>query len=520
MLNEKIPKNKYWATDYPKLDPRAEGTPILLLWGHKHNIVPTCIDTEALTYKICDQTKPGRNALLSIDELKADANLLSEGPDYSFDPEKGEFTLTGSPYLAANTTYYFVLSGTWLINGVGYLHSVASAGPEYADGILSTIDNGSPPIWTPDPGGGSLGFKVWGKQTIDGEDSIQVFFDYAELKGVNFRDVDGHTRLAQSFKTGANPFFLTRITAILVKDPQIPEFDPVGTFSIQILNAAKVQVGTISGSRDCAEVMWGAYDLPWAIRGTPSKLLAQVTAHALPGGATLDQVGYIVEDIYENVLGGSVADDLVTADFDALKVAKTKHLGIVLSTEETFNQLIETLEATELFKFLPTLDRKYTVKFAAVGDSEKAHFRDEDFQSFKVIRNWKAIFQKIKIQYDEDPENQEWQVKEYESSIADIIYHNFETLTVSTKFVSGTDAQNAAETYSRLLEYPQKTIVFDLSCGAGFSLMPMDKIKITRSRGDNTGGAFNGVYFRILEISKNIVEATATITAILDEQTW
>jgi hypothetical protein len=149
-----------------------------------------------------------------------------------------------------------------------------------------------------------------------------------------------------------------------------------------------------------------------------------------------------------------------------------------------------------------------------------AHFRDEDFLSFTSKRSWKAIFGIIKLKWGEDPEKQEWQTETHISTIADYIYKNTETLTLETMLMAQADAATRAADYGTLLEYPVRTITFEVSCGAGFSLMPMDKVKITRRRGDYTGGSFNGVLFCVLEVNKNMVEGTALITAILDTQTY
>lgn len=515
MLNTKIPVNKYNTTTYPNLDPQYNGQCIAVLWGHKHGIVPVCVDTIAGTWKICDKTKAGRDALDSIEEIKADDIALVSGADFTPDLVNGEFALQASPYLAANTRYYFAFEAAYALSGVNNIYTAGSDADEGYDGDAYYINSAD--VWTIDPAGKSIGFNIYGKEAIDGAEESQVWFSYVNPAAFTLRDAEGHTRIGQSFMTGAHGFYVTKLHIGWGRNGT-----PDGTFSVKLYSAIapEVRVGPDSseeqvGTVDPALPIWHT----WHLRGTPNKILIQATGPPNNGGA-MDQVGDIIEDAYENCLGGSVVNDFVGADFTSLKAVKTEQLGIYLDSEITFNEFIQTLEVGQLFKFLPTLTRKYTVKFGAAGDTSVAHFYDEDFLSFKSKRNWKAIFGIIKLKWGEDPEKQEWATETHTSTIADYIYKNTETLTLETKLMAQADATVRAADYGTLLEYPVRTITFEVSCGAGFSLMPMDKVKITRRRGDNAGGSFNGVLFCILEVNKNMVEGTALITAILDTQTY
>ena len=528
MLNTKIPINKYNknVAPYLNMDPQFDGQSISVLWGHKHGIVPVCVDTVNGLWKICDRTKITRDALDSIEEIKADDIVLVSMADFTPHLDEGTFELQSSPYLAAATKYWFAFEGTWVPDGVNCLYTVCSNGDEGYNGECYTIngDDADPAaVWTIDGAGASLGFRIYGRLVIDGEEACMVSFVYYDPRAVYLRKaVDGsNTRFGQSFTTGASGFYVTRIVI-----PMNNEGNPTGLYRARLYSkihdngGPEVRVGPVSGDRTAGEIGPSWWDVSWTLRGTPNKILVQATGPPDNGGV-LDQVGDIIEDVYENLLGGDATNDLVTADFDALKLVKTEHLGILLNSEVTFNEFIESLEVGQLFKFLPTLDRKYTVKFGANdGGPGAPWFHDEDFLSFKVKRSWKSIFGIIKLKYNEDPELQEWATEIYESIIADYIYKNTETLTLETKLVAQADAAATAAKYGSLLEYPVKTIIFEVSCGSGFSLMPMDKVKISRTRGDNTNGIFDGVLFCILEVNKNAVEGTAVITAVLDAQTY
>jgi hypothetical protein len=53
-----LPKNKFWTSNYPNLEDAAEGKPIPIAYGDFTSIESWvrvyCIDTETLTFKICD----------------------------------------------------------------------------------------------------------------------------------------------------------------------------------------------------------------------------------------------------------------------------------------------------------------------------------------------------------------------------------------------------------------------------------------------------------------------------------
>jgi hypothetical protein len=513
MLNVSIPRNKYKKANYPNLEDRADGIPIPELWGLKTGITPVCIDTTFLKYKYANRAAHALNA------VRADDTLLVAGTDYTSDLANAEFTILGSPFLAASTTYYFVLSGTWAINGVGYLHSVHGHTGSYADGVMYTIDASN--VWTADPEGGSLGFKVYGRQSITGEEELMLYFDYEGATGINIRDVDAHTRLAQSFKTGAAGFFLTRITIVLGKDPYYPPGQPVGTFSMRVLSSIspETQIGTVSGTRDCGEVDIGAYDLPWAVRGAPSKV--EVDAEGMVfGGDVMENVADIIEDSYSNVVGGNSTYLDTAVTLPALKIARTQKIAIFLDREITYNIMVGKLEAGQMFKVIPDLDGKFETVAYTSGAVGAPHFYDEDFISFSMTRSWKSIFQAVKVKYDESPSNQEFKVVDSVSTIAEYLYKNKESLTVETYLRETVAAQALADDYIELLQYPLRIINFEVGGFVAMTLIPSSKVRITRSRADYTNGVLSGILFRVIQIDNNILTGVSKITAILDVQTY
>jgi hypothetical protein len=248
-----------------------------------------------------------------------------------------------------------------------------------------------------------------------------------------------------------------------------------------------------------------------------------------PDTTLMTNVADIIQDIYVNLLGG-LAADLNAVDFAALEAARTEVLAIWLDSETSFQEIIEKLEAGQLFKFLQNIAGEYTVQYAQAGEPVGTpHYMDEDFVSFEAHRNLMSVYYKCKIKYDEDPTEQEYKVEEQTSEIARFFYRSKRTLEVETYLTAQADAIQLAEDYLGIdmgssrkqhLQYPQQTIKFELQVGLGFDLIPTQKVKITRTRGDYTAGTYNAVLFKILEIEKNYSTQTVVITAVLDSLTY
>jgi len=225
----------------------------------------------------------------------------------------------------------------------------------------------------------------------------------------------------------------------------------------------------------------------------------------------------ILDDILQNELGVA-AGDIDAVALAALGVAKTQDLRIYQDKEKTFGQIVEKLEAGQLWKFIPKLDGTYTFVVYAAGAADLALY-DENFLSFISYRDLSSVRQRIKVKYKEDASDQTWKISEDTSDVAKYVYKNEEMLEVETFLVDAADADALVVAYLTLLENPARIIEFEIQ-GLGFDLIPINKVEITRARGDNTGGAFDAVKFRILEITKKLANNVTKIKAQLDTQTY
>jgi len=538
MLNIKLPKTRYkWAAgvapNYPNLEERADGAPIPIAYGDLHDVIPVCIDTVDHVYKIADR------AIHSIDEVRTDTETLDPG-DYTPDLAVAEFTLDKeTPFLESGTTYYFVLDADCPVDPAKHLHlkryDAAVCG--YGDGSIWTFDSGTN-TWTAD-GAHDLRFWVWGRETLDGPETIQV----NNSRGIwpnetqEFKDTVATAQLGQSFKTGATAFYCTRIQVWYIKAPSGGVWT-AGHIRVSIASALGpplVQIG--SSSLDASADNY-ADPLLFPLRGdVSSNLLCDIegtkkTIGAAPPavGATIIDGANFLEDMVVNQLGKSLSI-LNAAALANFKAKRQQEIAVYIDRDMTFEEIVGKLEASLLFKLVPLHNETYAPTVYEDDDSTspiRPHFFDEHFLSFSMRHDFSAIKNIIKIKYNENPNNNEFKVSEAHSDIAKFVYGMEETLEVETYLSAylsggvsdGTDADDLAESYLSMYETPPLEITFEVR-GYGLDLIPgRDKVRITRTRAAYAGGSINGILFRIIKITKKPATASTEIVAVLDTQTY
>lgn len=83
-----LPLAVYDITTYPDLDPDAEGKPIPIFYGVKTNIIPVCIDTTALTFKIAESRE-----IKEVTAVRKNGFALTVTTHYTVDLANAEITL-------------------------------------------------------------------------------------------------------------------------------------------------------------------------------------------------------------------------------------------------------------------------------------------------------------------------------------------------------------------------------------------------------------------------------------------
>lgn len=513
MLNIKLPKTRYNTTTYPNLEERADGMLIPIVYGDLHGVVPVCIDTVAKTYKLAD------HAIHSIDSIKTETETLSVSSDYSVDLADAEFSFLSTPYLAANTTYYFVVETDYGVSGSNHIH-LKQFGNVYVGGGAFSIDGTGAGVWTADTGH-DIRFKIFGKATLADQEVVKINNDkYHTMSNLGLKDNAARTRLAQSFTTGSSAFYFTRILLSMNKTGS-----PSGNIRISILSAytpSEVQVG-VKSFNTVIDIGggWAKRSVYFPLHSDASSLTCDIEG-AEKTGATIVDGADMLEDLVVNRIG-KLSTILNAAALSDFKTKRTQAVAAYIDTDMTFGEIVGKLESSLLFKFVPLHDGTYAPTVYAAGDplsGPPPHFFDEHFLSFSMRRDFAAVKNLVKIKYDENPGNDEFKVKEADSDIAKFVYGTEETLEVETYLKSGTNAATLATDYLGMYEIPPLEITFEIR-GYGLNLNPgRDKVKITRTRAAYAGGKMSGVLFRIVKLTKKPATASTEIVAVLDTQTY
>lgn len=505
MLNTQLPTTRYNTTTYPLLEERADGAPIPIAYGNIHEIMPTCIDTAAQTYKLAG------HAIHAIDEIRTDDETLALTADYTVDLALAQFSILETPHLAANTTYYLVIESDYAESGTDHLH-LKQFGATYANGSLFTIDDSA--VWSADAAH-DLRFQIYGKTALDGQEKCKVKNNVGTATNVGLKDAAARTRLAQSFKTGANGFYATRVNVWISKSGA-----PTGNLRVSILSAyagGEVVVGAKSTLREID--LMGTCRFFFPLRSEVSNLSCDIEGIEKSGAPIVDGAD-MLEDLVVNRLGkaSTILDATALADF---KTNRTQAIKAYIDRDMTFGDILGKIEASLLFKLVPLHDGTYAPTVYAAGEpAGTPHFYDEHYLSFKMCRNFGAVKSIAKVRYDENPTNQEFKAATVSSNIAKFVYGISDTLDVETYLADDAEAAALAASYSGMYATPPLEVTFEIR-GYGLNLVPgKDKVKLTRTNAAYAGGALSGVLFRIVKLTKKPGTVSTEIVCVLDTQTY
>jgi hypothetical protein len=511
MLNIKLPKTRYNTTTYPSLEERADGAPIPVAYGDLHGVIPICIDTTAFKYKLAG------HAIHSIDAIMTAEATLTLTADYTVDLALAEFTLCSTPYLAANTLYYFVIEATYAISGTNYISFKKCAAPGYAGGQAFQIDGAG--VWTAVPGDDLL-FRVQGSETLSGRTKHMVVTGCARGAGFALRDNAARTRIAQSFTTGAVPFF-AKLLQFWTTKKGAPPASTVRCTILSAYNPAEVRVGAQSIIQDIdVDPTWWSFKSYFPLQSDETSFLCNIEG-AEKTGATIVDGADMLEDLVVTRLGKTTAGLLEPTALANFKAKRTQAIAAYLDRDITFGEIVGKLESSLLFKFIPLHDGTYaTTVYEADTVEVRPHFFDEHFLSFSMRHDFAAVKAVVKVKYDENPGNNEFKVTEADSDVTRFVYGVEDTLEVETYLKTEANAATLAADYLGMYETPPIEITFEIR-GYGLNLIPgRDKVKITRTRAAYAGGTIAGVLFRITKITKKPGTASTEIVAVVDTQTY
>lgn len=509
MITEMLPKYKFWISNYPNMDSSKDGHVIPERYGEKTNIEPVCINTSIMQYQIA------RLEIKAIDAVEADGIDLEEDENYETDLTNARFTIYGMPYCVGGQTYILVLQGDFGINGVDYIEVGGDSGAGYGDGQYYEIDGAN--NWVADAGK-DLCFKIYGKKYLDADEELIVEHDKSNYDtDYPLRDAGVRSKIAQSFLMPADSYYVTRVIIWVKKTGA-----PINYFRLSILeNDQETRVGGLTERKDVSEFNAAITLLQnkYYQYTSDSDVRVDIKGYMDNFGNLIDTHAGVLEDLWVTQMGRS-SDLLDTVSFDALKSGHTEPINPQLDKEESFQTILERLEAGALFKFIPQLDGTWAVPFYEAGvTSGVVHLRNEDFLSFRCYRDAKSIYYKTQVLYDIDPSSGKYKKREATSYIAQYLYKRNSTLPIETYLKDASDAEALADIYIALNEIPQKNVIYETS-GYAFEAIPTEKVLISRDRADSITGSFSSIIFRILRLNKRISTGTVEVKALLDELSY
>ena len=532
MLNIEIPLRHYNTGDYPNLEAgqnRADAAPIPIGGGEIARIVPVCIDTVAQTFKMVD------HAIHAVPAVRAAEAALVLGTDYTVDLANGEITITSTPLIEANKTYYFKIESDITIDGVNYLVFEVNQGHYHP---LSGAEFNGERLWYIDGGGGcgpsrgsgfistSMGRRAWmhSARTSSFSDTRKITFR-KRITGIG-----GLISEWQRHKPRSPSSSRHRRPAGRGTSP--------GSRSAWGLPGSRIRPGSRrspswmrpgprSGEVNYLRPARRGRQLPQ--RGQAEDLEVDIEA-AEVGGAMIDQLSDWLTFLVVDVLKKSSA--LLDATYLAnLAANRTQAIKAYVDNEMTVGAHVGKLEAGQLWKLIELLDGTLAVVVYEAGEpANTPHFEDyqnsrgelvySDFLSFRMWYDFSSVRQKVRVLYDEDAKTGDFKAEEVTSDYARFFYSNEETLEIETYHKTQPGAAWCGAKYSAMYERPPLMVEFEVH-GYGLELIPArDKTKLTRARAMYAGGVLPAVLFRIQDLQKRPGTSTTVFTAQLDIQTY
>jgi hypothetical protein len=206
--------------------------------------------------------------------------------------------------------------------------------------------------------------------------------------------------------------------------------------------------------------------------------------------------------------------------FDNLKTRAAQLIcGDYIQQEIKTSEYIPILQSTGTFHLISDSDGKIKLsQYRTTGTVQKSFVDSDYLKGFNFGDDTKSFFVRIIINYDLDPTggNYKESISDNESQ-SNPRYRYQENRTkdpINTIVTSEESASDLAVFYKDFFETIPVKIQFRSTNFDYFSLLPTDKISITRSYLDETGTQkfnFQDINFIILSINKNIVKGTVNI---------
>ena len=218
-------------------------------------------------------------------------------------------------------------------------------------------------------------------------------------------------------------------------------------------------------------------------------------------------------DIFKHILNNEA--NILTAELNTdwiyeTKYANTKSLSVPLYKDTSFVDIIKDIEhSTEAYVLQ---DGEGRIGLRPQQTTVPSRAKDIwNFQSKGHGHNKSldSLYWKVKVYYNENPQTQEWSIKEAQNDEMDWKYGVKKELPIYVYFQSSVNAQDLA---TNILSLLNKTYIKDTLPMILFDVYPGDLVPFSRDRFYDSSGGASEVSLRILEIEKNLQMGETTVT--------
>jgi hypothetical protein len=487
-----IPIDHYWLEDHINLMPE-EGDPVPIFYGEKTWIVPTCVNPYNHTGL---RAVAGDGGSLTTESTEAhdltedDMTLLPASPttadNYYFGHTTNKF---GKIHLLIGQKGVGTWEGRWMYwNGTAWGNLANKH--DLSDGTNNFRPEEDDEWYT-------ISWKIpnnWATTSVNGINGYWIRYDVTSFSSMSQQP------LGTRCKLDATKGSVWKIAGHEIN---------------AILKVQKNKVYTTSFTSDLVNGQY-TFDDYFDTEQDEMRVSAQgkkVSAVYITKGAS------IAKDILKSYLG-FLDIELDLPSFTTTDTNRTHPICIHLDTEESSREVLQTIGRSIVAFFSPTENGKLSFEaYEPTVEPGTLELFDPDYWSdWKVTKDDKFVKNKVEIQYDQNPQSQEYKIVVRNNYDVLYKYGIRETLSLKTYIKNKADAETVTEGIRDMCSKP--ITVVETSFGVkGFMLFPTRKVKLTRERAADSSGAFDAKVFRIRTVSKDTSSEKTHIVAMDDLQT-
>jgi len=209
-------------------------------------------------------------------------------------------------------------------------------------------------------------------------------------------------------------------------------------------------------------------------------------------------------DIFKHIMNNEANIPTTKLNTDWIyeaKNANTKSLSVLFYKDTPYDEILETIEHTTEAYILQDGDARLGLRpLQTVVPSKAKYIWNFQSKGHRHNKSRGSLYWKVKVYYGENPQSQEWEIKEATDEDIKRKFGIEKDLPINTYFRDPSNAQALANTIIGLLN---KTYIVDELPMILFDVFPGDLVPFSRDRFFDSSGTAAEVALRILRVEKN-----------------